>query len=166
MSNVISNTSPLIAFSGIRRLDLLYGLFTAVRIPPKVRREIVSDGIPWSEATDIREAIARKETWIQVVPAPQSSILADLAEHLGVGEAEAIALACERNLPVLLDDLAARKAARRLGLSLIGTLGILARSKRKGLIPLVKPLLQDMRGAGIYYSKSLENEFLRQMGET
>ena len=88
-----------------------------------------------------------------------------LREHLGAGEAEAIALAMERNFPVLIDDLPGRKSAADLNLELTGTLGVLARSKLNGVVREVKPLIQLLRHAGIYYSDTLIRRFLREIGE-
>jgi predicted nucleic acid-binding protein len=165
MSKVVSNTSPLIALSAIKRLDLLYRIFPSVIIPQGVWNEIVSDGTPWSSATAIREALSKQAKWAEIVSAPQLPLLATLSQRLGIGEAEAIVLAVERNLPVLLDDKAARKAGNQLGLSVIGTLAILARSKENGEVPQVKPLLLGILDAGIYLAKPLVDEFLRSMGE-
>ena len=49
------------------------------------------------------------------------------------GEAEAIALASEKNCLLISDDKQARAAAKRLGVSVIGTAGILIRAKQMAL---------------------------------
>jgi predicted nucleic acid-binding protein len=131
-----------------------------------VQKEILSDGNPWNAATAIRDAISKKATWVEIVSAPQHPLLASLSQRLGIGESEAIVLALRQNMVVLLDDKAARKAGNQLGLSVIGTLAILARSKKNGVIPQVEPLLHEMHDAGIYLADSLVTEFLRNMGET
>ena len=46
------------------------------------------------------------------------------------GEAEAIALAYEKGWRIILDDRHARKIAARLGVAMIGTVGILVKAKR------------------------------------
>jgi len=163
--SIVSNTSPLIALSAIRRLDLLYRIFPSVTIPQGVCDEIMSDGTPWNAATVIRDALSKKATWIEVVCTPQIPLLTSLSQHLGLGEAEAIVLAHSRNMTVLLDDKAARKSGNRLGLNVIGTLAILARSKKNGTIPQAGPLLREICDAGIYLAKPLVNEFLRSMDE-
>ncbi len=161
---IISDTSPLIAFSAIRRIDLLQKLFVSVLIPPAVFRELVSQGKNWREAAEIQEAI-NDGTWIKAASAPQSHLLPALCERLGAGEAEAIILALQCNSPVLLDDLAARKAALGLNLDVVGSLGVLARSKATGAIPAAKPLIEAIRNAGIYYSAPLIHKFLKELGE-
>jgi predicted nucleic acid-binding protein len=52
---------------------------------------------------------------------------------VGEGEKEAIALGLELSCPVVLDDRKARLCARRAGLEITGTLGILLRLRRIGL---------------------------------
>ena len=56
------------------------------------------------------------------------------------GEAEAIALAMENpGSTVLRDDAMARRVAERFGVDRIGTLGILRRAKKSGLLAAIKP---------------------------
>lgn len=50
----------------------------------------------------------------------------ELEKELGKGEASALALASEmENVLLLLDDLKARKAAKKLGIKFTGTSGII-----------------------------------------
>jgi hypothetical protein len=57
---------------------------------------------------------------------------------LGAGESEAMALALVLHADrVLLDELAGRKLALRLGVPVIGSVGVLLAAKRKSLIPAV-----------------------------
>ena len=81
------------------------------------------------------------------------------------GEAEAIALASERQWRVILDDLRARAVAERMHLRIIGTVGILVRAKRAGLLPEVAPVLQSLSASGFYLSEPLKMEVLRLAGE-
>lgn len=57
-------------------------------------------------------------------------------------EADAIALALELDLPILIDDLKGRKVAEKLGLKFIGSLGLLKIAKNRGIILEVKPFIQ------------------------
>ncbi len=52
---------------------------------------------------------------------------------VGRGETEVIALGLELSCPVVLDDRLARLRARRAGLEITGTLGVLLRLHRLGL---------------------------------
>ena len=163
MSNAVSNSSPLIAFSAIGRLDLIQGTFNSIFIPQAVDCEVNTSSTPSTIQTRVWKPI--RADWIAVVPVKESPTLINLRESLGAGEAEAIILAIERRLPLLLDDLPARKMAIRMNLSPIGSLGILARCKHAGAIREVKPLVEALRNAGIFYADSLIQRFLSDMRE-
>jgi hypothetical protein len=67
-------------------------------------------------------------------------------KHENRGEAAAIALAVELKADlVLLDEQDGRRAAQRMGLRPLGVLGILLEAKKRGHIPVVKPLVADLR---------------------
>ena len=76
----------------------------------------------------------------------QPSCPLSLAADLGPGEVEVLALALEHPGSILvIDDLAARRAARVLRLRLTGTLGLLIDAKRAGLIAAVAPFLDQLQ---------------------
>ncbi|GAG57371.1 unnamed protein product [marine sediment metagenome] len=56
--------------------------------------------------------------------------------NLGQGESEVITLAIEEGSTAVLDDLQARKCATVLNVKLMGTLGLLLLSKRKGVVKM------------------------------
>jgi predicted nucleic acid-binding protein len=62
---------------------------------------------------------------------------------VGRGETEVIALGLELSCPVVLDDRKARLRARRAGLEITGTLGVLLRLHRLGLAS--RKLEEDLR---------------------
>jgi uncharacterized protein len=47
----------------------------------------------------------------------------------------------------------------------VGTVGILLRANQQGVIPLVRPLLDDLRNTGFYLSDAIYNQVLQQAGE-
>jgi predicted nucleic acid-binding protein len=163
MSTVISNSSPLIGFSAIGRLDLIQRTFGHVLIPEAVEREVNTPAK--SLATPTRSWEPIRADWLGVVCVKENRDLAILRESLGAGETEAIMLAIERGLPILLDDLPARKTAVRLKLRPIGSLGILAKCKYAGVIREAKPLVRNLQDAGIFYAKDLIEGFLHKIGE-
>lgn len=68
-----------------------------------------------------------------------------LTEHLDDGEAAAITLAVELKARLLiLDEREARATAQRLGCKIIGTVGVIALAKVRGLIPAAAPLIQQI----------------------
>jgi uncharacterized protein len=65
--------------------------------------------------------------------------------NLHAGESEAITLALERRCDaIILDDKMARETAGRLGLRVIGTLGLLILAKEKGVVSEIRPLIIQM----------------------
>jgi uncharacterized protein len=78
-----------------------------------------------------------------------------------------IALALEiKAQQILLDEQEARHVSQKLGLRVVGTLGILLLAKQKQIIPQVQPLLDAMIDVAQYWVKNtLYQEVLRQTGE-
>ncbi|MEI6214283.1 MAG: DUF3368 domain-containing protein [Desulfuromonadales bacterium] len=92
---------------------------------------------------------------------PRQEELATLAERqlyarisvsLGDGESACMALASERGYVFACDDRLARSEAVRLGIRLTGTVGILIKAARSGVIDLKKAnaILKRMIAAGFY----------------
>jgi predicted nucleic acid-binding protein len=52
-----------------------------------------------------------------------------------------------------------------MGLKVIGTVGILIRAKREGILPWVSPLLNDLVEKGFRLSEDLKREALLLAGE-
>jgi len=75
--------------------------------------------------------------------------------HLHRGEAEALQLALPAKAAcVLMDDLDGRSEARRLGLVVVGTVGLLERAAEKGLIEL-PVAFSRLRGTNFFVSDEL-----------
>jgi hypothetical protein len=66
---------------------------------------------------------------------------------------------------VILDDRKARSVARRAGVPVIGTLGVLLLAKRQGVLPRIEPLLAALREARFHMSPALYREALHLAGE-
>jgi predicted nucleic acid-binding protein len=73
-----------------------------------------------------------------------------LHEYLGEGEASCLAVARERGYRLATDDKDARRLARQMGISLTGSVGILAILVKQGELTLIEGdrLLQEMVAAG------------------
>lgn len=82
------------------------------------------------------------------------------------GEASAIALYAEMKGAVLvLDDLQARKLARKLEFKVTGTLGIIARARTEGVIDSVKPIIEKIRHTNFRFSEEVFTAILKAAGE-
>jgi uncharacterized protein len=67
---------------------------------------------------------------------------------------------------VILDDRPARRLAEALGIPVIGTLGVITVSKRRGLLPAVRPYLDSLNDFGFRISVSLYERIVTDAGET
>ena len=135
-------------------------LYQSDVIQQKVWEEITVNGAGLPGAL----AISQLDWLIIEKPAPE--LLKPLSILLDPGEAEAIALALNLNeCTVLLDDAQARRVAERFGVNRIGTLGILRRAKKAGLIAAIKPYTVQLQKNGIYIRQSLIDAVLRDVGE-
>ena len=149
---VVSNASPLIAFEQIGHLELLERLFSFVLVPFAVAQEI-------TPTVSFR-------TWMEERALAQPIGPRILRASLGLGESEAISLALEINAQfVILDDRAARRLAAALGLSVIGTLGVLLASKRRGFLPAIIPLLDALMNLDFRIAPDLYTRVLADAGE-
>jgi len=66
---------------------------------------------------------------------------------------------------LLIDDLRARKLADRLALRRMGTVALLGRAKREGLIPKLKPALDALLANHIFIRRELIEAALKEAGE-
>lgn len=75
-------------------------------------------------------------------------------------------LAQEENADlVIIDDNAAKKTARFLGLKVIGTLGILILAKREGHLKAVKPVMEALARDGLFIVEEVRQYVLEAAGE-
>ncbi len=150
MPDAVSDSSPLIHLAKIEALETISRLYSRILIPPAVWREVVEEGDGRPGAVQVQRAVAAG--WIVKQAAKNETLVMALRQTLDNGEAESIALATELHPEsVLLDDKLARQMARRLGLPVTGTIGVLQRSKQVGLIVEVRSLITRLQSEGDYY---------------
>jgi predicted nucleic acid-binding protein len=156
---VVVNSTPLVAFWAVGRLDILRSLFGEVVIPPAVREEFLSI------ETEARGKVLQAETWIRVVNLENPHRVGAFAT-LDEGEAQVLALAEEQHASlVLIDERKARQYARRLKLPMSGTLGVLLLAKEEHAIQAVAPLVEALQEAGLYLHPELIEQVLQMAGE-
>ena len=165
MSLVVSNTSPLTNLAAIGRLDLVRAQLQEVLVPNAVWAEM--SALPHEDG---RRAlmIARESGWLRVVSVSDNALPASLRLiGLDAGETEAIALAHEYSASLLLmDERKGRLAARRIGITVTGALGILAAAYKSGSIPSAKAEISRLKSdAGFFVSPEVEEHTLRIAGE-
>jgi predicted nucleic acid-binding protein len=104
--------------------------------------------------------------WLKVQPVQNAAAVATLKTQMDAGEAEAIALAMELgDVLLILDDKKARRVAQQIGLKVIGTVGMLLRGKRQGIIAEIKPLISALVQNDFRISEGIIQEALRLAGE-
>lgn len=157
----VVNTAPLIFLSKIGKLELLRISADVIYAPTTVLRELsaVQD-----DSLNIVQGILG--TWLLEKACTEPNLIALTGQALDPGEGEVIALALELDTKdVVLDDLEARRFARRSGLQPIGTLGLLLAAKRCGVIQSVSPEIEALRKAGFFASEALVQRILVEAGE-
>ena len=151
MGITVANASPLIALAKIDRFSLLEKLFQQVVVPESVWEEVVVRGAGKPGAESV--VLAQQEGWLSKQPVRDVLAVTLLRTTLGAGEAEAIVLAQElRATWVLVDDDLARTYARRIGLKVKGTAGILLAAYQAGLLDDLKASLDELRARGFWLS--------------
>jgi len=124
---VVADTSPVNYLVLIGQIEILPRLYKRILIPPAVLDELKHPLAP----EPVRNWAAQPPGWLEVLT-PIGRV--DIAQ-LDLGESEAIALATEMHIDVLLiDEQAGRQEAIRRGLKVAGTLSVLDEADRAGLV--------------------------------
>lgn len=156
----VVNASPVIALARVNKLGLLRDLCRELLVPLPVAAEVLA-GAPSDPA---RQAIQRG--W--GTPVAAERVPPELIEWgLGPGETAVLAVALERRpATAVLDDAAARACANALRVPVIGTLGVVVRARKQGLIPSAADLLTALRAAGLYLDDDVVKAALETVGES
>jgi predicted nucleic acid-binding protein len=159
---VVSDASSLISMAAVGRLELLHTLYGTIVIPEGVYQEIAARGAGRPGANEVSTS-----PWVERRAVQNGPLVAALMARLGPGEAEAIALAVEAQANFLLmDERLGRAEAARIGLQVLGLLGVLKHAKSQGHLGAIKPVLDELvTKAGIRLSPSLYTRVLQDEGE-
>jgi predicted nucleic acid-binding protein len=135
---VVADTSPINYLVLIAQDAVLPVLYERVVIPPAVLADMQRSRTP----AVVRAWAARPPAWLAIQP-PRQPLDAQRYPKLGAGEREAIALAQELHVPLLLiDDAEGREEAESRALRATGTLGILDAAALHNLIDLPPVLVR------------------------
>lgn len=164
MKLIISDASPLIVIAKTGLIPVLNGMVEEVIVPETVYAECTLDlTLPGAQA--VRAAVEAGQIQARPdVPRPDS----DSDEEptgLDAGELAAIHLALALQCPVLMDERLGRQVARRRGLTVIGSAGLLLGAKQRGLVPAVAPILDQWRQSGYFLSEAVIKAVLERAGE-
>ncbi|WP_299411401.1 DUF3368 domain-containing protein [Acaryochloris sp. IP29b_bin.148] len=156
----VIDASPLIFLSTANYLHLLQQLYPQVLVPQVVIQEIRQYG----DADPTCLALQKADWLVEVKPpiTPQ----AVRACRLDPGESAVLAWAqLYPGTEAIVDDLAGRRCAQQLGIPVRGTLGLVLVAKQRGYILAARPVIADLKQAGMYLSNRVINQALAMVGE-
>lgn len=165
MQSPVADTSTLKTFAEIGRSDLLFSVFSVIVVPPALIGELER-----MSSRGNLDLLAQLKRGVELRPSSLCGEALELSRHyamrLGAGESEVIALARTGKAFALLDDLKARQIAKADGVRLVGSLGVLALAKERGVVVKVGPVVDAMIGVGRYLGRpDFLRRFLRDLGE-
>jgi hypothetical protein len=137
---VIANTTVISNFAAVGRLDLIRGLLIEVCISTDVYGEIqdgITEGIEYYTGIEDHIYPFTLDGWLHLCPIQgdeELRLFNQLPAALHRGEASCLAIAAQRGWAFITDDSRARKAARALGISISGTLGLLIEAVKIDLL--------------------------------
>lgn len=153
---LVVNTTPLITLSvATGSLEILKKFYSTVVVPYEVCQEMLAGGETAPGARQFIEA-----GWMDKRNQPQD-ISPYLRNTLDLGEASVIQIAITEGVEkVCIDEKVGRRVARLNGLTVVGSIGILAKA-----IQLEEPLnaeeiIARLKGHGIWLSKEVEQFLL------
>jgi len=143
---VIADTSSLIALEKINLLPILCKIYSEVVIPESVINEFGNISLPCLSIKKVESSLSKL-------------LIIDL--NLGQGEAEVITLAGQSGLKVIIDDSKARRIAENMGLKITGTIGVLIKAEKLGLIESAYDKAKELREKGFNVSDELLGDISR-----
>ncbi len=154
MKLIVSDATTLIVLHNIGRMEILKALFTQVIVPGQVYDEVC-----------LREKNALSDPFFVIKKSTDRMLHKLLSKSLDAGESEAIVLAVEMKLPLIIDEKKGRKIARHMGVSIIGLLGILILACQKKIMGSKEVLLvyAQAKENSFRVSERLETQFLAQI---
>ena len=115
--------------------------------------------------SDVTAGVLAKTPWLVQVDDPElpPSIL---GWNLGTGESTVLAWALSHpGARAIIDDLHGRRCAEAIGIPLRGTVGLVLRARRAGMIASARDAFQRLRAGGMYLSDRIVLDVLREVGE-
>ena len=148
---VVSDTSPLNYLIQTGHVDVLPALFDRILVPFAVYNELAHELAP----AVVRGWLSHTPDWFEV----GEIYLQQGVSEIDRGEAEAIEMARSLGVLVLLDDKRGREFAMRQGVLAIGTIGIIDRAGRRGLLSFADAIRQ-LEATNFHISKDILNTLL------
>ncbi len=157
---LVVNASPLIFLGNAGHLDLLRAVGAQrVLVPGEVFDEVTLGG-----HADLAVRALAGANWIERVG--ETVIPPSVLEwDLGIGESSVIAATLRYpGAGAVIDDLSGRKCALALGLSVMGTLGVVIAAYRRDAVNDARSVLLELRAAGMWLSDAVLEKALHIAG--
>ncbi|MGZ8219561.1 DUF3368 domain-containing protein [Methylomagnum sp.] len=149
IEQVVVNASPLISLFRAGLESLLPHLFTEIVVPEAVWAEVTSQTYNDPAARGLPVS-----NWALKTPTPTCPDVA--LWNLGAGETAVLSFARQHpGYTAIIDDRAARRCARVLGIRIQGSPGVVVLAKRRGIIPSSREALRRLQKAGLWLSEEL-----------
>lgn len=160
----VSDTSPILGLAIIGHLGLLKEQFGEIYIPQAVLAEL-KVGENFRGSTVVQSALS--DGWLMAKNIQNKPLAQLLSQELDQGEAEAITLAVDLSVEmIVMDEKIGRERARGLGLKTVGVLGVLLSAKKHGQIPSLDDAMASLRDeVGFFISDELYRQILTEAGE-
>ncbi|MDZ7752345.1 MAG: hypothetical protein U5S82_11890 [Gammaproteobacteria bacterium] len=160
MDSIVSDTTALIVLARQQRIAILGACFERILLPPTVYEE-------WLRGDARVEDLMAQHRFLRVVASPRGDVLEELQALLDPGEAEAIALAKELRIPLLVDEKKGRTIARMMGIPVVGLVGVLCLAVESGVCSAaeVKAVVHKAVDSGFRLSNPLYAAFVERVDE-
>lgn len=162
---VISDITPIISLMKISQLELLEKYFGEIQIPNAVYKELTTNSRFESEAEKLKEA-----SFIHVIEIEDDEAVTILQKVTGLdlGESEAIILADIKKADLLLmDEAKGREVAKKLGIKIMGTVGLLMASYEAQNISAdeIELCITSLRKSGRHIGEKYYHMLLEKIGK-
>jgi uncharacterized protein len=152
MTTVASDSGPFIHLATINQFSLLHQYFESIVTIREVYDEVVTQGrnLPGSQEL----AAACEAGFVRLIEIEHHSVVTQLRQSAPPAVTDVditvLALAIEQQLPLLSDDEPLRAFAKTRVPTVSGSIGVLIRARLDGVIPALKPLLDQLIAAGFH----------------
>lgn len=150
---IVSDSTALIILFDLERLELLENLFDEVYITPIILEEI-----------SVKYPVVLP-SFIKIERIKNDELFNALTRLLDLGESEAITLAKERSLPIIIDEKRGRKIAKNMGLKVIGLLGLVYLNVKQGFLTKdeARCFLDDAIEHGYRIARKMVDDVLEEL---